>query len=198
MSFIRNEEENENYSLSQSNNSSNNNIKEIPSLNKEQILINWINTIKQPHCLLINKLTDNDIIENGIVFIEILSNFLNYFGMGEFNPDKRLTKYEKVNLVISSLIELNKGDYYDYNLKQKILFFYNRISHIFINKKLLISFLELLKEIYDKFGVCVTEGNIDNLNHINTNNLNNIEVIKESSENEINQIPKINFQKENI
>ena len=198
MSFIRTEEENENHSLSQSNNSSNNNIKEIPFLNKEQILINWINTIKQPHCLLINKLTDNDIIENGIVFIEILSNFLNYFGMGEFNPDKRLTKYEKVNLVISSLIELNKGDYYDYNLKQKILFFYNRISHIFINKKLLISFLELLKEIYDKFGVCVTEGNIDNLNHVNTNNLNNIEVIKESSENEINQIPQINFQKENL
>ena len=65
MSFIRTEEENENYSLSQSNNSSNNNIKEIPFLNKEQILINWINTIKQPHCLLINKLTDNDIIENG-------------------------------------------------------------------------------------------------------------------------------------
>ena len=72
--------------------------------------------------------------------------------MGDFNPDKRLTKYEKVNLVISSLIELNKGDYYDYNLKQKILFFYNRISDILTNKKFLISFLELLKEIYDKFG----------------------------------------------
>ena len=55
--------------------------------------------------------------------------------MGDFNPDKRLTKYEKVNLVISSLIELNKGDYYDYNLKQKILFFYNRISDILTNKK---------------------------------------------------------------
>ena len=72
--------------------------------------------------------------------------------MGDFNPDIRLTKYEKVNLVISSLIELNKGDYYDYNLKQKILFFYNRISDILTNKKFLISFLELLKEIYDKFG----------------------------------------------
>ena len=72
--------------------------------------------------------------------------------MGDFNPDKRLTKYEKVNLVISSLIELNKGDYYDYNLKKKILFFYNRISDILTNKKFLISFLELLKEIYDKFG----------------------------------------------
>ena len=71
--------------------------------------------------------------------------------MGDFNPDKRLTKYEKVNLVISSLIELNKGDYYDYNLKQKIIF-YKRISDILTNKKFLISFLELLKEIYDKFG----------------------------------------------
>ena len=71
--------------------------------------------------------------------------------MGDFNPDIRLTKYEKVNLVISSLIELNKGDYYDYNLKQKIIF-YKRISDILTNKKFLISFLELLKEIYDKFG----------------------------------------------
>ena len=193
MSFIQSDEENENYSLSQSQDNSNNNINGIPFLNKEQILVNWLNTIKQPHCLLINKLTDNDIINNGIVFIEILSNFLNFFGMGDFNPDKRLTKYEKVNLVISSLIELNKGDYYDYNLKQKILFFYNRISDIFTNKKFLISFLELLKEIYDKFGVNLTEGNIENNNIVvNNNYLNDIEEIKESSENEIHQIPQIN------
>ena len=113
--------------------------------------------------------------------------------MGDFNPDKRLTKYEKVNLVISSLIELNKGDYYDYNLKQKILFFYNRISDIFTNKKFLISFLELLKEIYDKFGVNLTEGNMENNNIVvNNNYLNGIEEIKESSENEIHQIPQIN------
>ena len=142
MSFIQSEDENENYSLSQSYDSSVNNFNSLPLLNKEQILVNWLNTIKQPHCLLINKLTDNDIIDNGIVFIEILSNFLTYFGMGNFYPDKRLTKYEKVDLVISSLIELNKGDYYDYNLKQKILFFYHRITDIFQKKKFLISFLE--------------------------------------------------------
>jgi hypothetical protein len=200
MSFIQSEDENENYSLSQSYDSSINNFNSLPLLNKEQILVNWLNTIKQPHCLLINKLTDNDIIDNGIVFIEILSNFLTYFGMGNFYPDKRLTKYEKVDLVISSLIELNKGDYYDYNLKQKILFFYHRITDIFQKKKFLISFLELLKDIYDKFGVNITEGNVEN-NNANINNynyLNDIEEIKESSENEINQIAQINFQKENL
>jgi poly(3-hydroxyalkanoate) synthetase len=79
------------------------------------------------------------------------------------------------------------------NLKQKILFFYNRISDIFTNKKFLISFLELLKEIYDKFGVNLTEGNIENNNIVvNNNYLNDIEEIKESSENEIHQIPQIN------
>ena len=73
MSFIQSDEENENYSLSQD--TSNNNITGIPFLNKEQILVNWLNTIKQPHCLLINKLTDNDIVNNGIVIIELLSKF---------------------------------------------------------------------------------------------------------------------------
>ena len=53
MSFIQSDEENENYSLSQSQDNSNNNINGIPFLNKEQILVNWLNTIKQPHCLLI-------------------------------------------------------------------------------------------------------------------------------------------------
>ena len=72
MSFIQSDKENENYSLSQDTSNNNNGI---PFLNKEQILVNWLNTIKQPHCLLINKLTDNDIVNNGIVIIELLSKF---------------------------------------------------------------------------------------------------------------------------
>ena len=43
MSFIQSDEENENYSLSQDTSNNNNGI---PFLNKEQILVNWLNTIK--------------------------------------------------------------------------------------------------------------------------------------------------------
>ena len=47
------------------NNYNNSNEKELH--NKEQLIINWINTIKEPHCLLINKLDDN-YVSNGTVF----------------------------------------------------------------------------------------------------------------------------------
>ena len=67
-----------------------------PSLNIEQILINWINTIAEPHCLLLENLFCSDVIETGIIFIEILKNFLRFFGINDFNPDYRLTKEEKL------------------------------------------------------------------------------------------------------
>jgi hypothetical protein len=106
----------------------------IPILNNEQILVDWINTIRQPHCLLVNTLSDNDITGNGIVFIEIISNFLKYFGLEELNINENLSKYEKLNLIIMALLELNYGEYFNYEMKQKTLFFYNKINLIFQNK----------------------------------------------------------------
>ncbi len=124
-----------------------------PSLNIEQILINWINTIAEPHCLLLENLFCPDVIETGIIFIEILKNFLNFFGIKDFNPDNRLTKEEKVNLVLTSLMELNKENNFDNFLRQQINYFFNHNKEIFKDKKELISFLEMLKNVYDKYGL---------------------------------------------
>ena len=124
-----------------------------PSLNIEQMLINWINTIGEPHCLLLEKLLSPEVIETGIIFIEILKNFLRHFGINDFNPDNRLTKEEKVNLVLTSLMELNKENNFDNFLRQQINYFFNHNKDIFKDKKELISFLEMLKNVYDKYGL---------------------------------------------
>ena len=140
----------------------------IPILNNEQILVDWINTIRQPHCLLLNSLLDDDIIGNGIVFIEIISNFLQFFGFQELKFNDNLNKYEKLNLIILSLLRLNKGKYFNIEIKEKTLYFYNKIKLIFQNKNLLIEFIEFLKEIYEKYGLDTTNNNIQNQN-INDN-----------------------------
>ncbi len=140
----------------------------IPILNNEQILVDWINTIRQPHCLLLNSLLDDDIIGNGIVFIEIISNFFQYFGFQELKLNENLNKYEKLNLIILSLLQLNKGKYFNIEIKEKTLYFYNKIKLIFQNKNLLIEFIEFLKEIYEKYGLDTTNNNIQNQN-INDN-----------------------------
>ena len=145
----------------------------IPILNNEQILVDWINTIRQPHCLLVNTLSDNDITGNGIVFIEIISNFLKYFGLEELNINENLSKYEKLNLIIMAILQLNSGEYFNYEMKQKTLFFYNKLNLIYHNKKLLIDFIEFLKEIYEKYGIDNNNINYNkiNLEQINHNNM---------------------------
>ena len=152
-----------------------------PSLNIEQILINWINTIAEPHCLLLENLFCSDVIETGIIFIEILKNFLNFFGIKDFNPDNRLTKEEKVNLVLTSLMELNKENNFNHFHRQKINYFFNNNKEIFKDKSELISFLELLKSVYDKYGLNNEQIKMkdssktqnENLNNINKDNNNN-------------------------
>ena len=154
----------------------------IPILNNEQILVDWINTIRQPHCLLVNSLSDYNITGNGIVFIEIISNFLKHFGLEELNINENLSKYEKLNLIIMALIELNNGEYFDYEMKQKTLFFYNKINLIFNNKKLLLDFVEFLKEIYEKYGI--DNNNIDyNKTNLEQNNNNEMK-IRDNNEND--------------
>ena len=149
----------------------------IPILNNEQILVDWINTIRQPHCLLVNTLSDNDITGNGIVFIEIISNFLKYFGLEELNINENLSKYEKLNLIIMALLELNYGEYFNYEMKQKTLFFYNKINLIFQNKKFLIDFIEFLKELYETYGIDTNNINYNqkNLKKINNNEKKSID-----------------------
>ena len=166
-----------------------------PYINNEQILVDWINTIRQPHCLLVSSLTDENIIENGIVFVEIISNFLKNFGLDELNFNEHLNKYEKLNLIIFSLLELNKGKYFNYEMKQKTMYFYNKIKLIFQNKKILIEFLEFLKEIYEKYGI---GNNNDNINYKNIKNPENLKSnnLKQLDDNDMNVFQDLNDKNE--
>ena len=146
----------------------------IPSLNIEQILINWINTIGEPHCLLLENLYCSDVIETGIIFVEILKNFLRHFGINDFNPDNRLTKEEKVNLVLTSLMELNKENNFDNFLRQQINYFFSHSKEIFKDKKELISFFEMLKRVYDNFGLNNEQVKTKQLSMDNNDKNNNI------------------------
>ena len=166
-----------------------------PYINNEQILVDWINTIRQPHCLLVSSLTDENIIENGIVFVEIISNFLKNFGLDELNFNEHLNKYEKLNLIIFSLLELNKGKYFNYEMKQKTMYFYNKIKLIFQDKKILIEFLEFLKEIYEKYGI---GNNNDNINYKNIKNPENLKSnnLKQLEDNDMNVFQDLNYKNE--
>ena len=48
-------------------------LEKYPQLNNKQILLDWINTINEPNCLLVNNVED---VKNGQVFIELLSHYL--------------------------------------------------------------------------------------------------------------------------
>ena len=173
----------------------------IPILNNEQILVDWINTIRQPHCLLVNTLSDNDITGNGIVFIEIISNFLKYFGLEELNINENLSKYEKLNLIIMALLELNYGEYFNYEMKQKTLFFYNKINLIFQNKKFLIDFIEFLKELYETYGIDTNNINYNqkNLKKINNNEKKSIDNNENDNDNgeDMNVFQDLDIKNEN-
>ena len=173
----------------------------IPILNNEQILVDWINTIRQPHCLLVNSLSDNNITGNGIVFIEIISNFLKHFGLEELNINENLSKYEKLNLIIMALLQLNSGEYFNYEMKQKTLFFYNKLNLIYHNKKLLIDFIEFLKEIYEKYGIDNNNINYNkiNLEQINHNNMKSIEKNENDNDNgeDMNVFQDLDIKNEN-
>ena len=45
----------------------------IPLVNQKQILLDWINTINEPKCLLVSSLSD---LSDGKVLIEILRHYL--------------------------------------------------------------------------------------------------------------------------
>ena len=172
------------YSTKNSNTFSSNKKKQLynennPYLNKEQIIIDWINTIKLPHCLLINSINDKEIQENGIIFIEILKYFLKKLGIENFNSDERLNKFQRINLLIMSIIELNKVNNFNLNLNNKLLNFQNNVQELFENKNLMIKFFELIKKIFEQLIFNDSSMEIENYNK------NNIIIKNNSSKNKL-------------
>ena len=153
--------------------------------NKEQIIVNWLNTIKEPHCLLINKL-DEKYILNGDIFIEILKVFLKKFDAYSFKPDTNLNNIDKFKLLCALLIKIEK----DKNKINSLYYFYNYNDIIYKDKNILINFFILLKESYERY---IYNKNKSSLNKSFTvKDLNNTKKQKKINNNETVEILHIN------
>ena len=119
--------------------------------NKENYIINWINSICFPHCLLVNSLNDKS-IQNGDVFIEILINFLISIKMTFSFQAKDLNKYEKIDLILNTFNEIDKK-LYENNFQSKITLFLKESQNIYTNKKLLLNFFSFLKEFSENYNI---------------------------------------------
>lgn len=119
-----------------------------PIINKKQILLDWVNTINEPTCLLVSSLND---LKDGKVFVEILKHYL-YMNSNKqllyefFSNDINSSHPEqKLKLVLDILTKISEGD-------EKIILnkFYKIIPRIFKDEEILLEFLSVLREIYDK------------------------------------------------
>ena len=128
-------------------------IKELPLVNKKQILFDWINTINQPRCLLVSQSKD---LLNGDAFVEMLLHFLEVTNNKEMNNNiqRKCVELEtpeiKVKIVLDCFYEICKKNF-EYNKRIKVLL--TMIKNIFEKEDVLIEMVELIREIYDAFNV---------------------------------------------
>ena len=137
----------------------------IPILNHKQIILDWINTINEPTCLLVSSISD---LKNGNVFIEILKHYLHMTKHNELIYDllsqdiTKLNAVQKVKITIDFLIKINQNNNY---IEQ--LFHFKQLAHnVYTNEELLIDFLSLLKNIYEN----INNEYINDDTVLNTNN----------------------------
>lgn len=119
-----------------------------PMINKRQMLLDWINTINEPQCLLVSGIND---LKDGKVFIEIVKHFLyvnnNKQLLYEFfsNDINSSTPLRKIQITIEILIKVSNEEVQ--NILEK---FYNMSERIFKDDEMLIEFLSLVRDIIDK------------------------------------------------
>ena len=119
-----------------------------PMINKRQILLDWINTINEPQCLLVSGIND---LKDGNVFIEIVKHFLyvnnNKTLLYEFfsNDINASSPQRKIQMAIEILIKVSDGEVQ--NILGK---FYNMSERLLRDDEMLIEFLSLVRDIVDK------------------------------------------------
>ena len=161
-------------------------------LNKEQTIINWLNTIKEPHCLLINKLYDKFILD-GTIFIEILKIFLKKYALYKFipGPDVKLDSTDKFKLLCTLLIKIEK----DKNKLNSLYYFYKYDEIIYKDRNILINFFLLLKQLYEKYIMKMKINNICLNKSLTASNINNSK--EKKKEKIINKNETIDIQEYN-
>ena len=123
----------------------------IPILNHKQIILDWINTINEPTCLLVSSISD---LQNGNVFIEILKHYLHMTNHNELMYDllsqdiTTLNPVQKVKIAIDFFIKINQNN----NYTEQLFHFKQHAHNVYTNEELLIDFLSLLKNIYENIN----------------------------------------------
>ena len=123
----------------------------IPILNHKQIILDWINTINEPTCLLVSSISD---LKNGNVFIEILKHYLHMTNHNELMYDllsqdiTTLNPVQKVKIAIDFFIKINQNN----NYTEQLFHFKQHAHNVYTNEELLIDFLSLLKNIYENIN----------------------------------------------
>jgi hypothetical protein len=141
----------------------------IRPFNKKQILLDWINTVDEPKCLLVSEI---DQLKDGIVFLEILKNYL-----------KKIENLKIYQNEIKNAISQSQDIKSRYDLIYRILleFFekedirrFQPVGKLFNNQNYLLEFIEVFKSLFDGFsggGYISNEENenFENFEQVNQN-----------------------------
>ena len=134
------------YSLSSISNSGSFN--NFPMINKKQIILDWINTINEPQCLLVSNIND---LKDGKVFLEILRHFLYLNNNKEllyefFSNDINSSSPERrIQIMIELLSKISNED--ELNILNN---FYSIANRILNDNDLLIEFASVIRDFFEK------------------------------------------------
>ena len=119
-----------------------------PVINKKQILLDWINTINEPQCLLVSNIND---LKDGKVFLEILRHFLYLNNNKEllyefFSNDINSSSPERrIQIMIELLSKISNDD--ELNILNN---FYSISNRILNDDDLLIEFASVIRDFFEK------------------------------------------------
>ena len=119
-----------------------------PVINKKQILLDWINTINEPQCLLVSSIND---LKDGKVFLEILRHFLYLNNNKEllyefFSNDINSSSPERrIQIMIELLSKISNDD--ELNILNN---FYSLSNRILNDDDLLIEFASVIRDFFEK------------------------------------------------
>ena len=137
-------------------------INTFPSINQKQILLDWVNTINEPQCLLVSESKD---LLNGDVFVEILIHFLYITDNKEMlinlqneNINSEVPEI-KLGIVLDYFYQICKDDIEYQKIFTKLT---KMIKTVIESEELIIELLALLKQIFEKYNINNDETELDN------------------------------------
>ena len=118
-------------------------LEKYPQLNNNQILLDWINTINEPNCLLVNNVED---VKNGQVFIELLSHYLLENKLNSLNFEfHNKIKFKKPFEIYPIIIEFLEKITDNHELIKKIK---NNISIILKNEEIIFQLIDFFNKLF--------------------------------------------------